>query len=434
MKRSHLDLSFLKRGFKIDSRQLELKRKVAEGATGAVWKGVLNKQWDVAVKIFHREKIAQKIAPQSEIEFLMRTRHQRLVMFVGMGTVEETGQKFMVSEYCECGALSTKLWSESIPWIQSLQLLSDIAEGLAYLHLMHKSVHCDLKSPNVMLINEGIWLRAKLADFSHSKIVYSGKRKTPTSSQKIESKKEAVHAASWKRRGTGYRGTIEWMAPELMNAENCMYGPSVDIYSFGMIMYEFLSGAKPWREFHLSTDIVSQVSSGKRPPIPTQRRVPELYLDFMQRCWEHQMEKRPLIDVVCRKIAEIRTREVSKATQRYEEKIKANDENESISLPRTVSLISQHTNTSIRHVSSDDSNCADYESPKQSPRMKARSSSLESALKNRRTPPANSPRLLPLPPPLRRPPISAVYLTSKFKLGSIPEKHETTMKKLDLLL
>ena len=208
-----------------------------------------------------------------------------------------------------------------------------------------------------------------------------------------------------------------------------MYGPSVDIFSFGMIMYEFLSGGKPWREFHLSTDIVSNVSSGKRPHIPKQRRVPELYLEFMQRCWEHEMEKRPLIDVVCRKIAEIRTREVSKATQRYEEKIKANDENESISLPRTVSLISQHTNTSP-----DDSNCVDYQSPKQSPRMKARSSSLESALKNRRTPPANSPRLLPLPPPLRRPPTSAVYLTSKFKLGSIPEKHETTMEKLDLLL
>ncbi len=200
LKRSHLDLSFLKRGFQIHSRQLELKRKVGQGATGTVWKGELNKQWDVAVKIFHRAK--NNVAPQSEIEFLMRTRHQRLVMFVGMGTLEETGQKFMVSEYCECGALSTKLWSESIPWIQSLQLLSDIAEGLAYLHLMHKSVHCDLKSPNVMLINEGIWLRAKLADFSHSKIVYSGKRKTPTSSQKIESKKEAVHAASWKRRGT----------------------------------------------------------------------------------------------------------------------------------------------------------------------------------------------------------------------------------------
>ena len=227
------------------------------------------------------------------------------------------------------------------------------------------------------------------------------------------------------------------MAPELMNAENCMYGPPVDIYSFGMIMYEFLSGGKPWRELHISTDIVSDVSSGKRPHIPKERRVPELYLELMQRCWEHQMEKRPLIDVVCRKIAEIRTREVSKATQRYEEKIKANDEDESISLPRTVSLISQHTNSSIRHASSDDSTCVDYQSPQKSsssPRMKARSSSLESTLNNRRTPPANSPRLLPLPAPLRRPPTSAVYLTSKFKLGSIPEKHETAMEKLDLLL
>ena len=91
----------------------------------------MNKQWDVAVKIFHREKIAQKIAPQSEIEFLMRTRHQRLVMFVGMGTVEETGQKFMVSEYCECGALSTKLWSESTGFNHTV--VSHIAEGLCIL-------------------------------------------------------------------------------------------------------------------------------------------------------------------------------------------------------------------------------------------------------------------------------------------------------------
>ena len=289
---------------------------------------MLNKQWDVAVKIVFIRTKSPKSIPQSEIEFLMRTRHQRLVMFVGMGTVEEISRNSWYLSIVNVVRCPRNYGASRFPLIQSLQLLSDIAEGLAYLHLMHKSVHCDLKSPNVMLINEGIWLRAKFFDFSHSKIVYSGKRKIDFKS-KDRVEKGGVHAASWKRRGTGYRGTIEWMAPELMNAENCMYGPSVDIYSFGMIMYEFLSGAKPWREFHLSTDIVSQVSSGKRPPIPTQRRVPELYLDFMQRCWEHQMEKRPLIDVVCRKIAEIRTREFSKATQRYEEKIKANDENES---------------------------------------------------------------------------------------------------------
>ena len=271
-------------------------------------------------------------------------------------------------------------------------------------------MHRDLKSHNILVkyLNNFHRDNFKLSDFGSAYNMNA-------STQSLKSK------------GDSNQGTLAWMAPELMNAEDCMYGPSVDIYSFGMIMYEFLSGAKPWREFHLSTDIVSNVSSGKRPHIPKQRRVPELYLDFMQRCWEHQMEKRPLIDVVCRKIAEIRTREVSKATQRYEEKIKANDENESISLPRTVSLISQHTNTSP-----DDSNCVDYQSPKQSPRMKARSSSLESALNNRRTPSAKSPRFLPLPPPTRRAPTA--YLTSKFKLGSIPEKHETTMEKLDLLL
>ena len=243
------------------------------------------------------------------------------------------------------------------------------------------------------------------------------------------------------------------MAPELMNVENCMYGPSVDIYSFAMIMYEFLSCGKPWREFHDSMVVVRHVTSGKRPQIPKERCVPDFYLELMKRCWSHDMLKRPLIDVVCRKIAEIRTREVSKATQKYEEKMQnTKDEKKwdgSIFLPRTVSLISHQTNSSITHHASSEYSTSEESQSSQSStssclRGKARSSSLESTLNARRTP-ANSPRLLPLradhcrlSPPSRRSPTSVLRLSSaEFnKLGMIHENkpHSLSMEKLDLLL
>ena len=361
------------------------------------------------MKIF---RPGSNVYERSEIEFLMRTRHERLVMFVGMGSLERTKQKFIVSEYCECGTLSEMIWfkqREEISWIQSLGILSDIADGLAYLHLMHKSVHRDLKSPNVMLTQEDVWFRAKLADFSHSRIVYSGKRKTVTSNPK-ESNKAALNAASWERRGSTYRGTIRWMAPELMSEKECIYGPFVDIYSFAMIMWEILSLRKPWAELHYSDDIINAVTSGRRPKIPQICRVPEMYVDLMQRCWSQDIAKRPLIDVVCRKILDIRRREISNATQRYEEKTKkllgtstSSEEEESYSshetviFSRTASMINHQVSRERKH-SEDESVQNQSSSPRTKSyrgQKKARSSSLESTLNRSRTL-KSSPRHLPI--------------------------------------
>ena len=96
-----------------------------------------------------------KLFHDDEIRFLMRTRHERLVMFLGCG-LSEDGGCFLVTEFMDGGSLDRALWSGgnnslSTSWMQRIQILLDVADGLTYLHLVHKSVHQDLKSPNILL-------------------------------------------------------------------------------------------------------------------------------------------------------------------------------------------------------------------------------------------------------------------------------------------
>ncbi len=117
-----------------------------------------------------------------EIRFLMRTRHERLVMFLGCGITED-GQCFLVTEFMDGGSLDCVLWggsrgTMSMSWIQRIHILLDVVDGLTYLHLLHKSVHQDLKSPNILLERidgDDVTHRAKIADFGLSKIFTSGK-------------------------------------------------------------------------------------------------------------------------------------------------------------------------------------------------------------------------------------------------------------------
>ena len=88
-----------------------------------------------------------------------------------------------MTEFMDGGSLDRALWaggnaSMSTSWMQRIQILLDVSDGLGYLHLFHKSVHRDLKSPNILLERidgDDITHRAKIADFGLSKIFTSGK-------------------------------------------------------------------------------------------------------------------------------------------------------------------------------------------------------------------------------------------------------------------
>ncbi|CAI2177312.1 6777_t:CDS:1, partial [Funneliformis geosporum] len=83
-------------------------------------------------------------------------------------------------------------------------------------------------------------------------------------------------------------GVIPYVAPEIFNGNR--YTEASDVYSFGMIMWEFMTGRRPfWDRVH-DTELIIEIYDGQRPPITS---APEGYIKLMQECWDSNPNKRP---------------------------------------------------------------------------------------------------------------------------------------------
>eukprot|EP00939_MAST-03C_sp_MAST-3C-sp1_P000673 g673.t1 len=195
------DIQLMESAWRLDPSAIKLVERLAAGGFGEVWRGYLNGSIEVAVKkMFNSESV--DLSMDSEIRFLQRARHPRLVMFIGCGRNKDTQDIFVVLEYMNHGDLSHLLYkkrAKSLPppsWALRICLLGDVAEGMDFLHLTHRSIHRDLKTENCLLhiSREGV-IRAKVADFGLSRFANAeeGKNKvnenTPRSSKRQSAKK-----------------------------------------------------------------------------------------------------------------------------------------------------------------------------------------------------------------------------------------------------
>ncbi|KAG0473492.1 hypothetical protein HPP92_015349 [Vanilla planifolia] len=67
----------------------------------------------------------------------------------------------------------------------------------------------------------------------------------------------------------GIRGTLPWMAPELLSGKTSMVSEKIDVYSFGIVMWELLTGEEPYSDMHCASIIGGIVNSTLRPQIPS---------------------------------------------------------------------------------------------------------------------------------------------------------------------
>ncbi len=84
-------------------------------------------------------------------------------------------------------------------------------------------------------------------------------------------------------------GVIPYMAPEVLSKKT--YTKESDIYSFGMIMWEFTTGKKPFHDRPHDQYLILDILKGERPQITDD--TPEFYAKLMKRCWDHNPENRP---------------------------------------------------------------------------------------------------------------------------------------------
>jgi serine/threonine protein kinase len=84
-------------------------------------------------------------------------------------------------------------------------------------------------------------------------------------------------------------GVIPYMAPEVLSKKT--YTKKSDIYSFGMIMWEFTTGKKPFHDRPHDEYLILDILKGERPQITND--TPEFYAELMKKCWDHNPENRP---------------------------------------------------------------------------------------------------------------------------------------------
>jgi serine/threonine-protein kinase len=200
------------------------------------------------------------------MQILAHLEHPNVVR--SLATCEVDGQLVMALEFLDGKTLRQELAVRGrLPWPEAVRVVVAIAEGLAAAHAQEPPVvHRDLKPENVILSEGGA---VKVTDFGVAKIL------------------AATHATN-----TQSVGTLQYMSPEQIDAR--AIDARSDLYALGLVLYECLSGAAPFRSAS-PRELLNQQCTQAAPDLPEEVRatLPAGVERVMLRLLEKSPEARP---------------------------------------------------------------------------------------------------------------------------------------------
>ncbi|CAG7906362.1 unnamed protein product [Brassica rapa] len=199
------------------------KNLLGEGGFGCVYKGVLSDGREIAVKQLKIGGSQGEREFKAEVEIISRVHHRHLVTLVGYCISEQ--HRLLVYDYVPNNTLHFHLHAPGRPvmtWETRVKVAAGAARGIAYLHedCHPRIIHRDIKSSNILLDNS---FEALVADFGLAKIAQELDLNTHVS--------------------TRVMGTFGYMAPEY--ATSGKLSEKADVYSYGVILLELITGRKP---------------------------------------------------------------------------------------------------------------------------------------------------------------------------------------------
>ncbi|XP_049412921.1 chitin elicitor receptor kinase 1-like [Solanum stenotomum] len=194
------------------TNDFSIANKIGQGGFGAVYYAELRGE-KAAIKKMDMEATREFLA---ELKVLTNVHHLNLVRLIGY-CVE--GSLFLVYEYVENGHIGQHLRGtgrDPLPWSKRVQIALDSARGLEYIHehTVPVYIHRDIKTANILIDKN---FHAKVADFGLTKL-------TEVGSSSLQ---------------TRLVGTFGYMPPEY--AQYGDVSPKVDVYAFGVVLYELIS-------------------------------------------------------------------------------------------------------------------------------------------------------------------------------------------------
>ncbi|KAI6695214.1 hypothetical protein NL676_022924 [Syzygium grande] len=272
------------RELKASTNEFADENVIGEGGYGIVYYGLLEDKTEVAVKNLLNNRGQAEKEFKVEVEAIGRVRHKNLVRLLGY--CAEGAHRMLVYEYVNNGNLEQWLHGDVGPcspltWEIRMKIILGTAKGLTYLHegLEPKVVHRDIKSSNILLDKQ--W-NPKVSDFGLAKLLCSDSSYITTR----------------------VMGTFGYVAPEY--ASTGMLNERSDIYSFGILIMEIISGRNPvdysrvpeevnlvdWLKKMVTDKNLEGVLDPKLPEKPISRALKRVLLVALK-CVDPTAQKRP---------------------------------------------------------------------------------------------------------------------------------------------
>ncbi|XP_075883059.1 raf-1 proto-oncogene, serine/threonine kinase a isoform X2 [Nelusetta ayraudi] len=246
--------------WEIEASEVFLQSRIGSGSFGTVYKG----KWhgDVAVKIL---KVTDPTPEQfqafrNEVAVLRKTRHVNILLFMGYMTKDNLA---IVTQWCEGSSLYKHIHvlETNFKIIQLIDIARQTAQGMDYLHAKN-IIHRDMKSNNIFL-HEG--LTVKIGDFG---------------------------LATVKARWSGSH-----QAPEVIRMQdNNPYSFQSDVYSYGVVLFELMTGELPYSQTGSRDQIIFMVGRGYLTPDLSKlyKNCPKAMKRLVADCIKKSKDERPL--------------------------------------------------------------------------------------------------------------------------------------------
>lgn len=248
--------------------RFSIRRRLGRGGMGAVYEGydpALDRR--VAIKTLTSEAILDVESRgrfEREAKAAAKLAHPNIVTIYELGNFGGKEKPYIVMEYLEGTDVAAVINGEGVPFAEALDIVIQLCRALDFAH-QKGVVHRDVKPSNLRYLDDG---QIKIMDFGIARI--EGSHQITKSGVMI--------------------GTLHYMSPEQIRGEKA--DGRTDVFSAGCILYELLSGSRPFTGESATTILYNIVNERPKPIVDQNPEVPQEVEEVLDRALAKRPEDR----------------------------------------------------------------------------------------------------------------------------------------------